>query len=119
MWQSAGFFLKRKIRQLPSLFGGEAGGEASDGDDRLRNITGVPRLLPGLLLQAVLLPPGLQRGRVLPDGLRGDRLALPVRSYHSVLLEQSVFSPVSPGDLGNGLLLVGSPHPEGAAAVNG
>ena len=104
---------------LPSLFGGEAGGEAGDGDDGLRNIAGVSSLLPGLLLQTVLLPPGLQRSGVLLDGPRSNRLALPILPQHSVLKEQSVLSPDSPGDLGDGLLLVTSPHPEGAAALSG
>ena len=113
-WPSASF----KLAAF-SLIGGEAG-HAGDGHDGLhRNIARVPRFLPGLLLQAVLLPPGLQRDGVLPYSLRSDRLALPIRSYHSVLEEQPVFNPDSPGDLGNGLLPVTSLHPEDAAAVNG
>ena len=113
-WPSASF----KLAAF-SLLGGEAR-HAGDSDDGLhRNIARVPRFLSGLLLQAVLLPPDLQRDGVFPDSLRSDRLALPVRPYHPVLEEQPVFNPDTPGDLGNGLLPVTSLHPEDAAAVNG
>ena len=102
-----------------SLIGGEAG-HAGDGHDWLHwNIAGVPRFLPGLLLQTVVLPSGLQGSGVLPYGLGSDRVPLPVSPEHTVLKEQPVLNPDNPGDLGDGLLSVTSLHPEGAAAIGG
>ena len=101
-----------------SLLGGHAGG-AGDGHDGFRHVAWIHHLFPGLLLQAVVLPPGLQGNGVLPHGLGSDGVPLPVGPKHAVLKEQPVLNPDNPGDLRDGLLSVTSLHPEGAAAISG
>ena len=109
---------KWQDRLASSLVGGEAGG-GGDGHDGLRHVTGVLRLLLGLLLQTELFPPNLEGFGVLLYGPCSDWIAFAVLTKHTVLEEHSVFNPDSPGNLRDSLLLVTGPHPEGAAALSG
>ena len=101
-----------------SLLRGHAGG-TGDRHDGLRHIAWIHHFFPGLLLQAVVLPSGLQGSGVFPYGLGSDRVPLPVSPEHTVLKEQPVLNPDNPGDLRDGLLSTTSLHPEGAAAISG